>query len=177
MNESLLECGETSERGLVVCPAGAVDFPEGELVAVAMQLTEEVLLADGSTSFIYSVVFDSDGDAANDWVFQDPYDWDYFQGTDRWYQLIWDHGSARWTVAVTQVDAMQTQVTDTSSVRVVVDGDTIICYIPRSELPGDAPGYRVTAFAHDGSYTESSRGGDVSGANPTEPLTPIEERG
>jgi hypothetical protein len=120
-------------------------------------------------------VFESDGDSSNDWVFQSPYDWDYFQGADRWYQLIWSHTSAQWSLTVTQVDSSQStaNVSSTSAVRALIDNETVIFYIPRSELAGAAPAYRVAAFAHDGSYSEQSRGGDVSGANPTEPLTPL----
>ena len=61
-----------------------------------------------------------------------------------------------------------------SAVRIVVLGDTISFYIPRSEVPAATAAYRVSAFGHDGAYTQSSRGGDVSGADPTLRLTPLQ---
>lgn len=174
-NNSLLECGEVSNRGRVVCPTGVQDFPEGDMVSVAMQLALPVPQDASDKSYIYSAVFESDDDSGNDWVIQQPYDWDYFQGADRWYQLIWSHGSSQWSLTVTQVDGSQNtaNVSSSSAVRAVINDDTIIFYIPRSELPGTAPAYRVSAFAHDGSYSQDSRGGDVSGADPTESLIPL----
>jgi hypothetical protein len=60
-----------------------------------------------------------------------------------------------------------------STARAVIEGETITWYIGRSELPADPLGYRVTSFGHDGVYSPSDRGGDVSGANATEPLVGI----
>ena len=35
--------------------------------------------------------------------------------------------------------------------------------------------YRLTAFGHDGTYSLEQSSGDVTGADPTEPLTPVYE--
>lgn len=171
-NWSVVECGTTTELGTVVCPSGVQDMPEGELLSVAMQLAEEVPLDDSGHSYIYSLVLDSDGDPANDWVYHDPYDWDLFQDADRWYQLTWDHRSSEWSLDVTQVSASQTTSTVPSTVRALIRGDTIIYYVSMSELSPDAS-YRVCSFAHDGTYDFDDAGADVNGADPTEPLTEI----
>jgi hypothetical protein len=34
----------------------------------------------------------------------------------------------------------------------------------------------MTSFGHDGTYAPEVSGGDVSGADPTEPLIPLETR-
>lgn len=167
-NQSTIECGAT-EPFLVVCPAGVSDMPEGEVLTVGMTLDAPVPLDDSGHSFIYSAVFDSDGDAANDWVFNLPFDFDLFQGADRWYQLQWSHTTQTWSLSVSQVGADQTVSVVDSSVRVAVGGNNVVFFVPRSEV-GDGA-YRLTSFGHDGSFSESDRGADVSGTDPTVPLT------
>jgi hypothetical protein len=173
-NNSVLECGTTRDDGTItVCPTGVLDVPEGDVYVVTSTLTGPLPSAgnDDGHHFIYSVVFDSDGDPTNDWQFNPPFDWDYFLGTDRWYQLMWNPDTTAWSLTVTQVDATQATAASASAVRAALNGDTVTWFIPAVELPAVQPGYRVTAFGHDGAYSESDRGGDVSGADPTEPLT------
>ena len=57
--------------------------------------------------------------------------------------------------------------------RAVMLDNTIVWFIPRIEL-GDNPTWRATSFRHDGSFAPELSGGDVSGADPTEPLMTIE---
>lgn len=47
-----------------------------------------IVKADPERHYIYSAVFNSGGDPANDFQWNPPYDWDFFQRTDRWYQVI-----------------------------------------------------------------------------------------
>ena len=72
----------------IVCVAGAGPMAAGAYAFVGMSHDEEVPLEDSGHSYIYSAVFDSDGDPANDWQWVSPWDFDLFQDTDRWYQLI-----------------------------------------------------------------------------------------
>ena len=145
------------------------------MFAFTMVLAADVPTADADHSFIYSVVLDSDDAAANNWVFVPPYDWDLFQGADRWYQLVWDHLKQLWSLSVTQVDDQQ-QNSDVASsgARAVISGRSVTFYIPAAEIPAMNPGYRLTAFGHDGNYSETDRGADVTGADPTKPLTKVE---
>jgi hypothetical protein len=53
---------------------------------------------------------------------------------------------------------------------VVIDGNVIVFFIPVGEFGVPRPGYRLTAFGHDGTYAPEASGGDVIGADPTEPL-------
>jgi hypothetical protein len=173
-NNSVLECGTTRDDGTItVCPTGVLDVLEGDVFVVTSSLAGPLPSAgnDDGHHFIYSVVFDSDGDPTNDWQFNVPFDWDYFRDTDRWYQLMWNPSTSAWSLTVTQVDGTQATAPSASAVRAALNGDTITWFIPATELPAAQPGYRVTAFGHDGAYSASDRGGDVSGADPTEPLT------
>ena len=170
---SLYECGTVEAGQRVVCPAGVMPMPAGELVTVTSTFAAAVPQSDPGHSYIYSAVFDSDGRASNDWVARSPFDWDLFQGADRWYQLAWDHRRAEWSVTVTQVDDSQRTSTVPSTARAVIDGDTVTWFISASEFSPSRPGYRVTSFGHDGSFSPTDRGADVNGANPTEPLTTV----
>jgi hypothetical protein len=40
-------------------------------------------------------------------------------------------------------------------------------------LPTAIPAYRVRSFVHDGTYRANVSGGDVNGADPTEPVIEI----
>lgn len=175
-NESIVECGDRTEDYVVACAAdGVQEMPAGEVGVFHMDLAGDVPLGGLDHSLIYSLVLDSDADSANDWVFNPPFDWDFFQGADRWYQLFYDHRDDSWHLTVTQLTATG-QIpgsTEPSTVRAVVEDDTVTFFVSMSEFSSAAPTYRLTAFGHDGNFSESDRGGDVSGSNPTEPLTPI----
>ena len=171
-NNSVYECGAADP--LVVCATEVLPFPEGDLLIVAVEHDGRIPTDSDARSYIYSLVFESDGDPANDWVYNEPFDWDYFQGADRWYQAIYSHASGDWLVDVTQVAAGNQTTSVPSAVRAVVDGRWIFWFIPADEIP-DFPGrLRATAFVHDGFFGEATRAGDVTGADPTEPLFNVE---
>jgi len=173
-NFSTYACGETLGPQRTVCPQGVKPMPAGKVYTFVMTLADKVPLADAKHSFIYSLVLDSDDMAANNWKFVPPYDWDLFQGTDRWYQLIWDHKAKTWSVKVTQVDdQQQTSDVSSSTVRAVINGAAVAFHLAASELPSSNPGYRLTAFGHDGAFSQSDRGADVSGVDPTKPLVKV----
>jgi hypothetical protein len=167
-NDSVYECGAIDP--LVVCSTGLLEMPAGEILVVAVEHADIVPTASTERSYIYSLVFDSDGDPANDWQFNPPFDWDFFIGADRWYQAVYSHSSGQWLLDVQQVSAEGIPEPEPSAVRVVIQDEWVVWFVPSSELP-DFPGrLRAVAFAHDGRFTEATRGGDVTGANPTEPL-------
>jgi hypothetical protein len=168
-NRSVYECG--AEDPVVVCAAQVLPMPEGDGLVVAVEHAGAIPARSTERSYIYSLVFDSDGDPANNWVFRPPFNWDFFQGTDRWYQAIYSHDTESWIVGVNQVqsDGNASQPLP-SAVRVVIEGEWVIWYIPSSEIPAFPGLLRATAFAHDGAFGAATRGGDVTGADPTEPL-------
>ncbi len=105
-------------------------------------------------------------------MFNPPFDWDLFQGTDRWYQLIWDHRARSWSLTVTQLGPAGRfpSSTEPSTMRAVIEGNAIAFFVSMDEFPSPSPGVRLTAFHHDGNFSEETRGADVSGPDPTAPL-------
>ena len=122
-----------------------------------------------SDHFSYAVVFDSDGDPADDWVPRDDFDLDFYQGTDRWYQIDLDPDRGQWAMTVSDGLAAY----GPSAARAIVFGDTIVWIVPASEFDADLPAYRVPSFVHDGTLAPEASGGDVSGVDPTEPPLPV----
>jgi hypothetical protein len=178
-NQSQFPCGSTVEVDALetpvttLCATNSVPIPAGEVVVVAATYEDALPAAGDEHHYTYAAVFESNGDPSDDWQFQGGFDWDFFIGTDRWYQAHWDPGSGTWTLVVSNT------LTNggPSGVRALIMGDTILWIIPKSELPAEVPGVRVTSFVHDGSYRAEVSGGDVNGADPTEPLIPVEPIG
>lgn len=170
-NQTEYPCGEQVEGGFVVCADDEAPMPAGEVIMVVIKLAADVPVADPDHFYTYAAVFDADGDPANNFRFQPPYNWDYWQNTDRWYSLDWSPEQQAWGVNVS--DVAKNQFVAPSAARVVLLGDTVVFFIPGDELPAESLGYRVSAFGHDGTFSVEVSSGDVSGADPTEPLTEI----
>jgi len=173
-NESTFECGDRGDDRIVVCADQVLPMPNDVIMAVAI-MHEDIPLS-GPDHLIYGAVFDGDRDAADDWVAIPPFDWDLFQGTDRWYELVYDAAAGRWSLLVTQLSPSGQIVSrgaEASSARVVVEGDTVVFFIGADEFAAARPAVRLTAFGHDGLFSQSYRGGDVSGIDPTRPPAPV----
>ncbi len=164
------ECGGTDP--LVVCSDMVLDVPAGDLLIVAMEVDEAMPVASPDRSYVYAIVFDSDGAPENNWVFNPPFDFDFFQGTDLWYEAVYDHTTGGWGILLTQLnpDGSYPAELSPTAARVVIDGSWAVWFIPTSELVIYPAPLRVTAFGHDGLFSEDSRGGDVLGPDPTGPL-------
>ncbi|MEM9194660.1 MAG: hypothetical protein AAGF12_36110 [Myxococcota bacterium] len=170
-NNSAFECGDDgSESGVrVVCGDSPPPLAAGKLLRATMNLADLAPTGNRDHSFIYSLVLDSDGDPANNWQFNPPFDFDLFQGTDRWYQLVWDHRTQNWMLSATQIRTDQsTQTVPTGAWATIVDSH-INFYVPEAEYDSAAVTYRLTSFGHDGMFSESDRGADVTGGDPTVP--------
>ena len=168
-NDSYFPCNQEIEGGWVVCQEPSQPMPEGEILILAMKLADVVPLEDPDHFYTYAAVLDADGDPSNNFQFFPPYDWDYFQNTDRWYQLNWVPQRGSWSLDVMDMRPEPGPVN--SKARVVIYGDVIGFFIPAEEYSVDSPGFRLTAFGHDGTYSPDVSSGDVTGADPTEPLT------
>ena len=151
-------------------PAG--EEPEGDALVVNLTVASAPDETGSGPHLIYAAVIESDGDPANDWVPQGVYDWDTYQSADRWYEVFYDPGSdPAWAMTVTQVDGNQGRAEVESHAVASVDGPNLTLEIPSAELPrGAASLYRTVSFAHDGAFSESDRGADVCGDNPTQPM-------
>lgn len=174
-NNTTFNCADTDP--LVVCATSVLPMPEGEVMIVAVEHAAPIPTASTERSYIYAIVFDSDGDPANDWVFNPPFDWDLFQGTDRWYQAVYSHTTNTWTLAMTQVTADGSTEPGPSAARAVIVDGWVIWFVPSSELPLFPAPLRVTSFSHDGAFSPDTRGADVIGNNPTEPLLVFDPAG
>ena len=152
-----------------LCATESVPIPEGEVVVVTATYGDDLPDNSDDHHYTYAAVFESNDDSSDDWQFQGGFDWDFFIGTDRWYQIHWDPDSQAWALAVSD----GTTAAGPSGARVVIIGDTVLWIIPKSELPAATPEVRVTSFVHDGTYRAEVSGGDVNGANPTEPLLEV----
>jgi hypothetical protein len=170
---TLFACNTQENGVLTVCPEEVGPMPVGDVLMLAMVLDAEVPLEAQDTYYSYSAVLDADGDPANNFRYQSPYDWDYYQGTDLWYILDWDPHEGTWYMDVS--DYGKGLWTAPSNARGVIMGDLVLFFIPANEFSVERPGYRLTTFAHDGNYTPDLSSGDVTGADPTEPLSEVPE--
>lgn len=141
--------------GKTLCAPNA-SAAAGDYVMLVAQFGADVPLA-GSRFLQYAFVFDSDGDTGNNWEPLAAYPKDFFQGADLWYEATFAP-STGWAMKVRDVRQGLAEVP--SGARIVFRGRQMAILIPRSELDIDRPGFRVTAFAHDGDY--GLRGGAYS---------------
>lgn len=168
-NFTIFPVGEVVDGRLTVAPSKVEAMPKGELLVLAMELDGEVPLNDPDHFYTYAAVLDSDGDSTNNFQYMDPYDWDYFQGTDLWYQLDWNPMMGEWQLYVSWWNG-QSAVEASINARAVIDGNLVVFFIPVEGFKTARPDYRLTAFAHDGTYAPEASGGDVTGDDPTQPL-------
>lgn len=174
-NRSSFPCGAVTDEFRVTCPLGAGPLTEGEYFIVGAQLAGQI--ADGDAAFTYGLAFDDDADESDNYQFSPPFDSDFFRNTEHWYRLhiAADGTRSMWADGIR--DGIP-GVARASSAAVIEWGDTLIWVIPRSEVPGDTPAYRVTAFHNRGEPgavpIPDNSGGDVSGETVTEPLIPID---
>lgn len=171
-NDSLFPCGEMLNDRLTVCSMTAGDFPEGEMLVFAAGFDGTIPLDDPEHHYVFALVLDGDGDPANNFQFVQPYNWDYYQGTDQWYELGWNPQLGDWFFSQRIVRGSPPIERHTDA-RAVIAGDLIIFFIPASEVAVEMPAFRITSFGHDGTYALEVSGGDVSGADPTEPLIQV----
>jgi hypothetical protein len=165
---TLFPCDSEIEGGFVVCTENYLPIEPGLVHIVMMHMEGEIPTANPDLFYTYSAVFDSDGDPANNFQFMDPYDWDFYQDTDLWYILDWWADRGVWTLEV--LDGTNNYSSIPSGARAVVMGKIVAFFIPASEFSIANPGFRVSTFAHDGTYNLDTAAGDVPGADPTEPL-------
>ncbi len=145
--ESAFPCGE-GPVGTTLCASGNA-FSEGDWVYVAATVAEDLVLDDSTGSYQLAFVFDADGNANNNYVPAPQYPNDFFQGTDKWYQALYTPGSG-WELQVSDQRLGGGQVV--SDARFILAGRQLALLLPRSELDGSSPRFRVTAFRHEGDY-------------------------
>jgi hypothetical protein len=122
---------------------------------------------DPAYSYTYGMVADADGIPDNNFQYFDPYVWDYWQNTDRWHLIDWYHQDQEWIVSVSGENWAPVM----SDTRVVIYDNSIFWLIPTTDFHTENPGFRVSSFMTSDAFDPEDVGGDVNGANPTEPLT------
>jgi len=168
LRDSFIPAGD-SEDGRLVVTADTSPLPEGAAAVLAMELGGPIPLQDPDYYFTFAAVFDSDGDTTNNYQYEDPWDWDCYQGTDRWYELSWDIQMQEWNLHVGSWMG-GTLAGFSSNASAMIDDNLVVFFIPLSEFDVSLPAYRLTAFGTDGSYAPEASGVDVVGDDPTEPL-------
>lgn len=145
-----------------VCPSAGNDLAEPTGVGytfLVFVVDADIPLADPTNFYTYSFVFDTDGMATNDWVAGPAFPNDFFQGTDRWYEVAYDP-SMGWELICSQVTdgASQTVMRGipTAANAMIVE-NTITLVVPDSEIHLATKefanaGVRFTAFRHSGDF-------------------------
>jgi hypothetical protein len=154
-------CG-AGPNGFTVCPAPANDLTEPNNVGYTFLVSlvdADIPLAHPTNFYTYSFVFDTDGDTFNDWVPDPAFPGDFFQGTDRWYEVAYEPGEG-WELTVSQVtDGAARTVTRglPTAANAMIVGNTVSLVVPDSEIDATAKGLagigvRYTAFRHTGDF-------------------------
>jgi len=175
-NNSSYPCGAATEDYRVTCPIGAgLLDPDDEYFVIGVE--HEGPVGEGARSFTYGLAFDDDGDESDNYQFAPPFTADFFRNTEHWYRLQIDEDGTRTMWADSARDGTL-GYPRFSSALVIETGNAIVWVIPRSEIPGDQPAFRATAFHNNGEPGDvpdpAKSGGDVSGETVLEPLTSID---
>jgi len=162
-NDSYFECGTQVGDVLTFCAPDAGLMPEGDVLFGLIVLDSDIPLDPGDNIYQYGFVLDSDNDLANNYQFVLPYDLDYFQGTDRWYEVFYHNG---W-----QLEAISVGVGPIpSNARAAIIKNILVYFIPMNEISAEYPSYRFSAFGCvDGGWGSGFCNGDVSGIDATYP--------
>lgn len=138
-------------NGLTVKALPALPLQEGDYCAFWMSTSAAIPLADPQQSYQYAFVMDADLNAANNYVPIGQFSDDYFKDTDRWYELTYTP-TGGWTVQCKVVGAGNTITTVASAAHMIIRGDTILLFVPRSEFGVAKPPFRATSFCHGGDF-------------------------
>ena len=158
------------EGWMTVCPQFPKPLYTENLHLYWQTFDSAIPLEDLDHYRTYGWVIDRDGKPTNNFQYQTPYNWDFYQDTDQWYQLKWVPNQATWSLGASH----QGHGAMGSGARVVIAKNTIFLFLPGNEFEVETPGIRMTSFIHDGTYQPEVSGGDVSGDDPTQPLTVFE---
>lgn len=154
-------CGD-GPNGFTVCPEPVFDLDEPsdvEYAFIATVVDGDIPLADPVNFRTYSFVFDTDGDPFNDWVPIPEFPNDFFQDTDRWYQVMYSPDDG-WELVCSQVtDGANQQVSDVATAaNAMIVGNIVTLVVPIAELDNFAKGLesgfgiRYTSFRHTGDF-------------------------
>ncbi len=157
-NATTFDCTNVVDGVLTACDSNNPIDP-GPMFIAAVRLAEPIPQESSDGMLIYSLVLDADGDPANNFVAEEPFNNDFFQGTDRWYELVYTP-ELGWYLTVDRNETL-------SDARAAIMGDLVVFFVPMAELAVDAPGYRLTTFvSSDASFEPATSGGDMAPGPP-----------
>lgn len=157
-NATTFDCTNVVDGVRTAC-ASTNPIDPGPMFVAAARFAEPIPHESSDGLMIYSLVLDADGDPANNYVAEPPFTNDFFQGTDRWYELTYTPQDG-WLLSVDRNTA-------SSDARVAIMDDLIVFFVPMTELPVDEPGYRLTSFViSDASFEPATSGGDLAPGPP-----------
>src|SRR5690606_23825571 len=117
-------CGGVGPNGLLVCPLFQEDAEPGEWIIVSQIFDTELPLADPENFYQYGFVFDSNNTTSDNWTTLPQFRNDYFQGSDRWYEVTYTPKTG-WMLNVLVVTDPATNSTehDNSAAFALIDGN------------------------------------------------------
>ncbi len=157
-NATTFDCRNVVDGVRTACASNNPIAP-GPLFVAAARFAEPIPQESSDGLMIYSLVLDADGDPSNNFEAEPPFTNDFFQGTDRWYELVYTP-ELGWYLTVDRNETL-------SDARVAIMGDLIVFFVPMAELPTDEPGYRLTSFvSSDATFEPATSGGDLAPGPP-----------
>jgi hypothetical protein len=168
-------CGETNGRQITICADGG-PIESDQLTVIALFDGAVPVDDTGNQQFTYSLVLDADGDRRNNMAAQPPFDWDTYQGTDYWIELIGENDE--WKLQVTDFGAGDQRGETPSNARAVIRDRAIFFIVPLTDLPGTPAGFRTTTFVTelDRMFDPEVSGTDGFPGPPNFGLNPISAR-
>lgn len=146
--EAEFPCGEETPERRVLC-ASTAPPPAGDWIVVSAVMQDVIPLDTPDLYGQFAFVFDGDGDTTNNYEAPAEYPNDFFDGTDRWYQVNIDPTNGP---VLSVMDATNGSVMPSvSNARFVFDGNLMMALIPADEMAA-CPMYRTTSFVHHGDY-------------------------
>jgi hypothetical protein len=151
-------CGEHT-RGYTVCADPTASPVAGDYAVLSTVLHAPPPI-DGNDYLTYGFVFDVDGYFGNNFVPSPSFPNDWYQMTDRWYELSYDPGvglSANATQAQPSAEDFPG-----SRARMILIDNVVTLLVPVAELDDALPAFRLTAFRHTGEFGfDGNWSGDV----------------
>ena len=150
LGSPLLQCGE-HELGFTACFDEQSALAEGDYILVVNALHGTLADANPDREYVYAFPFDADGIAETGWPYDPDFPDDWYQSTDRIYELyhLPERGWFPWVYDATEGYPVKFEG---SQARFIAADDTLSLLVPRSELAAEDPSFRVTSICHEGDW-------------------------
>ncbi|MGE0141945.1 MAG: hypothetical protein AB7I19_03145 [Planctomycetota bacterium] len=143
-------------------PQGSTGLPTGFYNFFFMDLLSAVPLSDTTRHFQYAAVGDRDGESGNNYQGQAPFDRDFFNGTDTWFQLL-KAPQLSWRYTATSAINNVIQQYLAHSFLLICEDILFFAFLASEFTPLESlAGMRATGFEHGGDFGQQS--GDWSGS-------------